>query len=334
MYLMQLYIKYLLGECTKEQFLAMKDLLSGTSDEKLENMMKDVWDNTKLLPAMPPNAKQKIKLNIDYYIRKNTKRNFLLENWRIISVAVACIFIFIGYSIFYSYHTSMPKVEKFFIVSIDRGQKATVELPDNSSVHLNAETELKYDINDDKNRKVYLHGEAFFKVKKDKSRPFIVSIDDELQIEVIGTSFNVQTYNNEDFVETSLIEGNIKLTSKRFTEIYFLKPMQQFIYSKKDASTKIVPLEKDSKIGWISDYLLFTSEPLYKIIHKIERWYGVNIDLQYSEIRDDLMSGSFYKEDLKSVLEAIKIQYDVEYSIKGNQIIISKTPLKQKAYVK
>jgi ferric-dicitrate binding protein FerR (iron transport regulator) len=332
---MQLYVKYLLGECTKEQFLAMKDLLSGTSDEKLEDMMKDVWDNTKQLPAMPPGEKQKIKLNIDYYIRKTTKRNFLLQNWRITSVAAACIFIFIGYSVFYSYHASMPKAEKFFVVNIDRGQKATIELPDNSSVHLNAETELKYDINDDKNRKVYLHGEAFFKVKKDKNRPFIVSIDDELQIEVFGTSFNVQTYKNEDFIETSLIEGSVKLTGKRFTEAYFLKPMQQFIYSKKDAGVKIASLEKDLKIGWTSDYLLFASEPLYKVIRKIERWYGVDIDLQYSEIKDDLMSGSFYKEELKSVLEAIKIQYDVEYSIKGNQVTISKTPAKkQKAYVK
>lgn len=319
--LITLYTKYLSGECIKDEFLEMRDLTSKIADEEFAVIAQNVWDENPTFPAMPEKTKLRVKSNLDFYIESTTNKKNQIRKWRLIAAAIT-LFIIAGSTLYYITNTSAQS-EKYFVVSIDRGQKATIKLPDNSDVRLNAETELKYDINDTKNRRVYLKGEAFFEVAKDEKHPFIVDMG-ELQVEVLGTSFNVQTYTNDDYIQAALIEGSIKLTGKRFSGNYYLKPMEQLIYSKKDASLRIVPLNKDLELGWMSDRLVFDSEPLYTIIHRIERWYGVTIDLQCTDIKDDRMSGAFYKEDLKDVLEAIRIQYKVKYSVKENHVIIHK----------
>lgn len=318
--LVALYTKYLQGKNTKVEFLEMKGLISKVSDAELETMMQAVWDMNPELPHMPLETKNRIKANLPGYTEKRiNKKGKTIKWWNIAATAV--IFILSGATIYLA--GNINKYEYPFIVKIESGQKANVILPDNSNVRLNADTHLEYDLNDKKQRKVYLSGEAFFKVEKDEKRPFIVDMG-ELQIEVLGTSFNVQTYENEDFIETSLVEGSVKLSGKRLLTNYYLKPMEQMIYYKNDGSLKIIPLDSDIELGWMADRLVFNSEPLNKVIHQIERWYGVTIDLQCPEIKNDLMSGSFYKEELKDVLEAIRIQYDVKYSMREGHIIISK----------
>lgn len=319
--LISLYIKYLLGRYSKDEFLEMRHLISETSDNELGNIMQDIWNDKNLLPSMPDKTKSRIKSNLDFYItNKNEKKTLYRRKWSV-AAAIAVIFIISGSLIIL---LNQPAAEnRYFTVNVDKGEKASIMLPDNSSVELNAATKLKYDMNDTKSRRVFLQGEAFFKVEKDVKRPFIVEMGD-LQIEVLGTSFNVHTYEEDDYIQASLVEGSVKLSGKYLSKDYMLKPMEQVIYSKKSAALRIIPFDKDSELGWMDDRLVFHSETLANVIHRIERWYGVTIDLQCPEIKNDLMSGTFYNEDLKHVLDAIKIQYKVKYTIKENLVIISK----------
>ncbi|MDR0657757.1 MAG: FecR domain-containing protein [Mediterranea sp.] len=319
--LLPLYTNYLLGKYSKEEFLEMKEIISQTSDKALEHLMHKTWLKETMLPLMPEAVKKRIKADLHLYTTAQSRRSRQIQKWRPVA-AVAIAFILAGSSLLY-YNNRNTVYQSPFIVKTDKRQKASILLPDNSSVYLNAETALEYDLNNKKQRKVYLSGEAYFEVEKDKDHPFIVDLG-ELQIEVLGTFFNVQTYKNEDIIEASLIAGSIKLTGKQLTESYYLKPMEQVIYSKKDATLRIIPFDSRQELGWMDNRLVFSSEPLYKIIHSIERWYDVHIDLQCPEISNDLMSGTFHDEELENVLEAIKIQYKVNYIIKGRQIIISK----------
>jgi ferric-dicitrate binding protein FerR (iron transport regulator) len=319
--LLLLYTNYLLGKYSKEEFLEMKEIISQTSDKDLQHLMYEVWSKETMLPSMSESAGKRIKDNLLLYITaQNIERKQIQKWWSV--AAIAIVFILTGSSLLYFKNKDVVH-QSPFIVKIDKRQKAYIVLPDKSSVLLNAETELEYDLNNKKQRRVYLSGEAYFEVEKDKDRPFIVDLG-ELQIEVLGTSFNVQTYKNEDVIEASLIAGSIKLTGKQFTGSYYLKPMEQVVYSKKDATLQIIPFDSRQELGWMDDRLIFSSEPLHKVIHGIERWYGVHIDLQCPEISDDLMTGTFHDEELTDVLEAIKIQYKVNYTIKGKQVIISK----------
>lgn len=319
--LFTLYINYLLGKYSREEFLEMKTLLADTDDEALETLMNKAWEKELPTPSMPEVTKRRVKSNILLATSLNEKKQNVSTKWWSVA-AVILLFIIAGSTYIYV-GKQADRYKSPFIVSIEKGQKASINLPDQSIVRLNAETTLEYDLKNTKQRKVYLNGEAFFKVVKDEKRPFIVDMD-ELQIEVLGTSFNVQTYQNEECIYASLVEGSIKLTGKRFSESYQLEPMQQLIYDKKDATLKIVELDSDTELGWMSDRLVFNSEPLYKILQRIERWYDITIDLQCPEIKDDRMSGTFYKEELHTVLEAIHIQYKISYTVKEGHVIITK----------
>jgi ferric-dicitrate binding protein FerR (iron transport regulator) len=310
-----------LGKYSKEEFLEMKEIISQTSDKDLEHLMHEAWLKETMLPTMPESVGKRIKADLLLYATAQSKGSKQIRKWWSVA-AVAIVFILAGSSLLY-FNDKGTIHQNPFIVRIDKGQKASIVLPDNSNVYLNAETELEYDPDNKKQRKVYLSGEAYFDVERDEDRPFIVDLG-ELQIEVLGTSFNVQTYKNEDIIEASLIAGSIRLTGKHFTESYYLRPMEQVIYSKEDATLRIIRFDSQQELGWMDNRLVFTSEPLYKIIHTIERWYGVRIDLQCPEIREDLMSGTFYDEELADVLEAIKIQYKVNYTIREREVIISK----------
>ena len=319
--LFTLYINYLFGKYSKEDFLEMKSLIASTSHEELEEMTGKAWNDTMSLPEMAESTRRRIKSNILMAVSfaENKKRR-IINRWAI--AAVALLFLIGGSSLYYLGKNSVTD-QNPFIVHIDKGQKAIIKLPDNSDVHLNAETRLEYDLSNREQRLVHLSGEAYFKVQKNENRPFIVDMGD-VQIWVVGTSFNAKTYSDEDYIQASLVEGSIKLKNKQSNEWQFLQPMEQFVYSKKDGTFRIIPFESEQELGWMEDRLAFSSEPLHKIISRIERWYGVSIDLQCPEIRNDLMSGAFFDEELIDVLEAIKIQYKVNYTIKGRNVIISK----------
>ncbi|MDF9831391.1 FecR domain-containing protein [Parabacteroides sp. PF5-6] len=318
--LVTLYINYLLGSYSKEEFLEMKALIRNVDNRELEEMMHNAWSDEMPFPSMAEPTKTRLKSNILTAVSFADGKRRKKTNWWAVA-AVALILLFSGQSLFY-WVRSPEKEESPVIVNIDKGQKAVIKLPDNSDVHLNAETRLAYDLNNRKQRHVTLSGEAYFEVEKNEERPFIVDMG-EVQIWVVGTSFNAKTYNDEEYIYASLVDGSIKLTSKYFEGFQYLSPKEQFVFSKKDGSFRIIPFDNLQELGWMEDRLTFSSEPLHKIITRIERWYGVNIDLQCPEIKDDLMSGAFLGEELIDVLEAVKIQYNVDYTVKGKNVVIS-----------
>ena len=144
-------------------------------------------------------------------------------------------------------------------VTVRAGSKAEMALPDGTFVHLNAATNLEYDVNNSKQRLVKLSGEAFFDVAKNPDCPFKVIIND-LQIEVVGTSFNVKTY-KKDIVETSLLSGRIRISGGSLPHEYTLSPGQKATYSAMDRTLRISKADAHVEAGWRDNYLIFESTP-------------------------------------------------------------------------
>ena len=169
-----------------------------------------------------------------------------------------------------------------------------------------------------------MKGEGYFQVSKDRKHPFVVQVGN-LNIEVLGTCFNVYSYEENDFVETSLIEGSVRLyDSKSPSESFILKPSQKAIYSKNNGKISFHNTDNVKEIAWTQNHLVFESEKLGSVFQKIERWYGVHIDLLCPEIANDQISGSFKDEQLPYVMEALKFQYGFNYKIIGNNVTINK----------
>jgi len=161
-------------------------------------------------------------------------------------------------------------------LTIPRKGQYKLILPDGSKVWLNSESSIRYPVSFVGNeRRVYVTGETFFEVAKDKTKPFRVVAGD-ITIEALGTQFNVNAYTNEPFFSTTLIEGSIRVS--KGSEMKILKPSQQAQLT--DAEFKITDTDNDDAIAWKNNQFKFTNTPIDEIMRQIARWYDAEIVYQ------------------------------------------------------
>lgn len=316
----KLYTQFLEGKTDRRSFKDFKECLNELPDEELAGSMETCWLENDYFPPMNIQHKEDIRNKIRKQINPRKKKPAII--WYRVAAAIAIITLLSvtawNIAVMNNQETSAP-----FLAEVPSGNKVQLTLPDKSSVKLNSESSLAYAYQKGK-RMVQLSGEAFFHVSKDKEHPFVVQVGD-LNIEVLGTSFNVRSYNDSDLIETSLVEGSIRLYDSKYpTEAFILKPNQKAIYSG-NRQISVYDTDNIKETAWIHNHLVFESEKLSTVFHKIERWYGVKIDLQYPEIANDRITGSFRNEQLPYVMEALKMQYGFDYDIAGNNIIIKKS---------
>lgn len=167
-------------------------------------------------------------------------------------------------------------------VIIPYGRTSEIFLPDGTKVYLNAGSRFVYpEYFNDKNREVFLVGEAFFEVEHDKNHPFIVQTTD-IRIKVLGTKFNVSAYPSDNIIETVLTEGKVRLeqnNSGLFMETTDIEPNQLASFNKIDRETKLLTVETDNYTLWKDGMLKFESTDLSRMVKKLERFY--NIRFQY-----------------------------------------------------
>lgn len=204
---------------------------------------------------------------------------------------------------------------------IPRGGEFTMTLEDGSKVWLNSDSELKYPVSFiGKKRIVYLKGEAYFDVKADQERPFIVSVG-KMNVEVCGTQFNINTH-TQGHVETVLVEGKVQIVSPGHRDN--LHPSERAIYSSEDGRIAIDQVDVSSYIGWKNGDLIFQHESLEKIMDKLALWYDVKIFYQNEEVKNVILSGEMKKyEDIRKLLYFFEKTSNVKFSIKGKAITVS-----------
>jgi transmembrane sensor len=167
---------------------------------------------------------------------------------------------------------------------IPYGKTSEIVLPDGSKVWLNAGSRLIYpEFFVDKNREVFLIGEAFFEVEHDDKKPFIVQTS-ELRIRVLGTSFNVSAYPTDHLIETVLTEGKVKLeqhNSGLFPETTELKPGQLAAFSKTERTMQLKTVDTEHYTLWKQNLIKFESTDLSRVVKKLERYF--NIRFKYDD---------------------------------------------------
>ncbi|MBX2924012.1 MAG: FecR family protein [Chitinophagaceae bacterium] len=208
-------------------------------------------------------------------------------------------------------------------VKTPKGGQFQVILPDGSKVWLNAASSVTYPaVFNASERRVILTGEGYFEVatvmRNNKKVPFIVESGKQ-KIEVLGTRFNVNAYDDETGIKTTLIEGKVKVVTENETVI--LKPSQEFNLRAEGISTKKVDVEP--VIDWKNGDFIFADEDIKSIMRKIGRWY--NVELVYeSEIPNENLSGQISRSrNLSDVLRMLELSGDTKFRIINNTIHIS-----------
>ncbi|MBC8988209.1 FecR family protein [Pedobacter sp. N36a] len=198
------------------------------------------------------------------------------------------------------------------------GGQYQVRLPDGTVVWLNASSSLKYPAQfTGTERKVMLSGEAYFEVSKMKGRPFKVVTDKEV-VEVYGTHFNVNAYEDEKVTRTTLLEGSVKVNHGNSSVL--LKPGQQC--GMENGAFQIKTVKLKGIIDWKNGYFLFKEDKIYEIMRKLSRWY--NIDLEYVGKLDDLnFSGKISRtKNLNEVLKVLALTGDVKFKVEGRRVTV------------
>lgn len=225
------------------------------------------------------------------------------------------------------------------------GERKNIQLPDGSVVNLNAGSEIDIDESFDVSaRHVYLKGEAFFDVRHNEKKPFIVHTA-EMDIKALGTAFDVKAYLDERITETSLIRGSIEVTLKKDNNrVLLLQPNQKITWNRNpgkphinDAGTthadesrpigkgpqpiRVTDHGEIKEIAWKENKLMFDDDLLSDVAILLERWYGVHIEFKDDIIRSYRFTGVFEKEDLQTVLDFLKESKPFNYKINNGEIV-------------
>ncbi|MCS4226966.1 FecR family protein [Sphingobacterium sp. BIGb0165] len=208
------------------------------------------------------------------------------------------------------------------ILSTSTGETYMISLPDKSKVWLNAASSIEFatGFNDPKVRLVKLKGEAYFEVSKDRKRPFIVSSAKQ-QVVVLGTHFNISTYPDHAYTETTLAEGSVKVTDLETKAFRVLKPSEQSRISKGNIEVKTVDVAE--MLAWKSGEFALGSENFETTLRDIERWYNVQFDYEGISVKDITLDGWISRSsELADVLHKIEKGTNIRFEIKGRRIMI------------
>lgn len=213
-----------------------------------------------------------------------------------------------------------PDAANEFKLIVPKGERYHVTLIDGTEVELNENSTLSFsNIFHSTKRKVGLNGEAFFDVTHHKSRPFIVQ-SSGVQIEVLGTEFNVSNYKENDFVRATLINGSIKISNVS-GEKKILQPGEQATIYHNESNINVQQADIQETVAWIAGRLIFKDEKLEKLITRLNQWYGVDFILSGEEIKQMRFTGTLKKEnDLIYFLQMLKYTEGISYEINNEQV--------------
>jgi transmembrane sensor len=208
-------------------------------------------------------------------------------------------------------------------IETPKGGQYQINLPDGSIVWLNADSKLSYPVSfaAKRERIVELTGEAYFEVTKDKSHPFKVK-SGEQEIEVLGTHFNINCYQDEQVTKTTLLEGTVKVSlNSGKLESLILKPGQQSVLTNSKLQVKSVDV--NDVMDWKNGEFIFDNEPLPGIMRKVSRWYNVEVEYRNPNARLNTFTGSVSKSDkITSILKMLQKTSKIRFTVEGSKIII------------
>ena len=218
------------------------------------------------------------------------------------------------------------EIAQIIEVKTNPSMTTTVNLPDGSVVHLNSESKLSYPSFFDKDkRRVTLQGEAFFEVQKDPEHGFVISTPHETKIEVLGTSFNVEAFEKDDFVSTTLIEGKVRFDymKNRQSTAVLMKPGQKLTYDSSSSRIQLIETNGESEIAWKDGKVVFHATPLPEALRMLEKRFNVTFVLSNECLRSEAFTGSFSHQRLERILEIFKISSNIKWRYLDTQDTIN-----------
>ncbi|MEM1136852.1 MAG: FecR domain-containing protein, partial [Bacteroidota bacterium] len=255
--------------------------------------------------------------------RNNRKINF----WSYTSgIAASLTFISCVLIAVWWFSMEIPDEKELSAISFEEkyipsGKKGSLTLSDGSFIHLNSASKLSFPSRfSTRNRVVKMEGEAFFSIKRDEQRPFIIETS-HTKIKVLGTSFNVKAYPEESEIAVTVKSGKVLVSNLReSTKIHELTKNQKLVFNTETSTFRKTDIEAETDLNWRKGILKFNQTPFAEIEKTLERWYGIEILVEDSSIYDKRITGIHKNENLRAVLESLEFAFGIKYKIEERTV--------------
>lgn len=291
-----------------------------TSNKENDYAWKDAWKKLQerieveeLINSLPFDKGQQNKTN-----QKPAYQLAVAAVISLVVISIASLFYFNNKTLQQQPSTVHSMVQK----STEKGQKLTIHLEDGSKVMLNSQSTLKFPGHfTDSLREVWLQGEAYFNVVGDAKKPFVVH-SGNINTTVLGTSFNINAYQDQNIFEVAITSGKVEVTEFKTGDNLVINPGEMAVYN--NETTLLTNQEfSEISIAWKDGIIYFKNADFDEIISTLERWYGVDFLLQGNVDKQWEFSGKFQNESLRNILEALQFAYDFKYKLDRKKVYVN-----------
>ncbi|PKV51211.1 FecR family protein [Aquimarina sp. MAR_2010_214] len=317
-------IKYIKGDASPdEKKLVIEWIKKDSEHQKRFSLLKAEY----IASTLDSFSNMDVKTQYQRFASKKSKKR---KYYYTAAIAASVVVPFMMWYMFTSssYDNSIVDVTEIFDsstknVTTGHGGYKTVVLPDGSTIVLNANSSLTYpNTFTDSVRKVTLIGEAFFDIKRDVTKPFIVTTD-HINIKVLGTSFNVKSYPKDEKIETTLVTGKVEVFQQQKEKPIVLEPSQRAVFDKEKSNIKVDRVDSKSIVAWQEGKLIFDKTPLKQVVLDLNRKYNVEFVIKSDSLLQYKYTGEFDNLTLKEVLELLKISSPINYKYVNNKVMLN-----------
>lgn len=294
------------------------------SKEEFFMLFETAWKESP--DEMPRDVQERMYRRLSRELDEKKTKTILLRSrfsWVWPQIAVACIIIVLGLVNYRMNDKQKQLSTQNFTVLAEKGQRAFITLPDSTKVWLNSDTKISYPADYGlKERNVTLVGEAYFEVAKNPDKRFIVEAKG-MQVEALGTSFNVNAYQNDNKIIASLFSGSVRVSYDRHVAI--LKPHESV---KVDLLNRSFSRYKDESMQnialWRKNEITFDGESLEEITHIMSRLYNTTICIEDESLKKVCYIGTIRNNNLENFIDIINLTTPVVYENKGDTVFLRK----------
>ena len=231
-----------------------------------------------------------------------------------------------GNVVYYEENKDSVTVSEYNMIRTPLGGEYSLTLADGTKVWLNAMSELRYPVAFGEGvREVELKGEAYFEVKKNEDKPFIVKTD-EFNVRVLGTSFNISAYLDSPLSHTTLCSGHVRINDRMNPgkEVDIL-PGEQLLFHRDNREMSVREVDTDVFVSWREGFFQFDNNTVEEVFMILQRWYNIQVFYANVEGRQELFTGKLPRFDnLQIIIDLIERVSDLKIEVRGKMIYIDK----------
>lgn len=310
----ELLSRYLNGECTEKERRGIERFIQ----ENLKNEPGVDSFNRKEQLRSKAKIQQAVWQELTSGSPADRKFPVTLIRWAASFLLIATV----GFLTYYlPAFREKPTGTNYITKEVPRGQKTTIQLPDGSLVKLNALSSLKFPENfNERLREVYLTGEAFFEVKRNTERPFVVK-SGSLQTTVLGTSFNVRAYPDEAQIAVTVATGKVGVQNADTTLSQILLPADQAVYDMASSTLHKRKADLEKCLAWRDGVIRLEDITMKQAADILEKWFDVNIIFTSTKTAQCNVNGIYENESLENILESLSFINGLQYEFTNAKTI-------------